>query len=344
MNKNLKKYCLVLISLVLLVGVFPSASYSFDVQSAAFSLDAEARDINSITEIQKIEKLLDDYEASWNKHEMETIENYYADIFINGDGLNLEQVKKLTEELWEAYPNIETRSKERDIRVYGDYATVNSTDVYQGNSKTERGDVGTKGTLKAVSIGEVFLKRYGPVWKITSDRTIFERVSIGYGIGNDIIDENKVLLSAPEQVVSGQNYTANLSFDLPSEIKPIAAITKEVLIYPQVSTDDKFRLVDRRDLERLFSSNKISRNELISSTIGLTGGPLQPKLLGLIFLTRRVNVIPISNEVAEAEITSESAKSALSKLDYIEFDLEKTAPIKDEKPKKNKKEKDIKVK
>lgn len=188
------------------------------------------------------------------------------------------------------------------------------------------------------------MKRYGPVWKITSDRTIFERVSIGYGIGNDIIDENKVLLSAPEQVVSGQNYTANLSFDLPSEIKPIAAITKEVLIYPQVSTDDKFRLVDRRDLERLFSSNKISRNELISSTIGLTGGPLQPKLLGLIFLTRRVNVIPISNEVAEAEITSESAKSALSKLDYIEFDLEKTAPIKDEKPKKNKKEKDIKVK
>ena len=287
--------------------------FSFDPQSAAFSLNAETKDINSIAEAQKIGEVLDDLENNWNLHKIEKVLKHYADDFINGDGLTAEAVKSLTLELWEAYPDIQTKSQERTIRVYGEYATVESTDLYQGNSSAIRNEVGAKGVLKAISMGEVFLKKFGPVWKVTSDKTIFEKVSIGYGLGSELLDQNKIRLSVPEQVASGQQYTAKLDFDLPDDIKPVAAISKELLVYPQVVGEDKFRLINEPKLERLLGANKTNKNELVTATIGLTGGPLKPKLLGLVFLSKRLNVIPISEQMPEVSIIKTPAKSALTK-------------------------------
>lgn len=287
--------------------------FSLDPQSTTFSISVETKDTNSITDTQKIEQLLDDLENNWNQHKIDKVLRHYADDFVNGDGLSLEAVKNLTLELWEAYPDIFTKADSRSIRVYGDYATVESTDLYQGTSSMIRTEVASKGTLKALSMGELFLKKYGSVWKITSDKTKFEKVSIGYGLGIEVVDENKIKLIAPEQTVSGQQYTAKLDFQLPNEIKPIASISKEVLTYPQVIGEDKFRLINEPSLERLLSANKISKNELVTATVGLTGGPLKPKLLGLIFLSKRVNVISVSNQSSEVSIITTPAKSALNK-------------------------------
>ena len=293
---------------------------SFDPQSAAFSVTAETKDINNITETQKIEALLDDLENNWNKHDIDKVLKHYAEGFVNGDGLGIEAVKKLTLELWEAYPDIQTKSHERVIRFNGEYATVESTDLYNGTSSRIRTEVGTKGDLKAVSIGSAFLKKFGPAWKITSDKTLFEKVTIGYGIGGELIDKNKITLSVPEQVVSGQPYTAELDFDLSDDIKAVAAISKEVLTYPQLTAEDKFRLVDQSKLERLMYANKVAKNELLTATVGLTGGPLKPKLLGLIFLSKRVNIVPVSNVVAEESIIKEPAKSALTMtIDFLDI-------------------------
>src|SRR3989338_6482351 len=136
-----------------------------------------------------------------------------------------------------------------------------------------------------------------PLLKITSDKTIFERGTIGYALGSELIDQNKIKLTAPEQVSGGQQYTARLDFELPPDIKPVSAISKEVLIYPQIGGEDKFRLINEPKLERLIPSNRSGKNELITATVGLTGGALKPKLLGLVFLTRRVNVIPVIDQV-----------------------------------------------
>ena len=285
----------------------------FDFQSAAFSVTAETKDIDSIAETQKINELLDDLENNWNAHNLEKVVKHYSDDFVNGDGIELESVKNLTKELWEAYPDIKSRSQERTVRVYGEFATIESTDLYEATSSMVRQEVGTKGVLKAVSTGELFLKKFGPTWKITSDRTFFEKVSIGYGIGSELIDQNKIKLSAPEQIASGQQYTAKLDFNLPSDVKPVAAISKEVLVYPQVPAEDKFRLINESKLERLFPANKINKNELITATVGLTGGALKPKLLGLVFLTKRVNVIPVTDQSSEISIIKTPAKSALNK-------------------------------
>ena len=300
-----------IIIIFLIVANLPAIS--FDLQSASFSLNAQSQDINSLTETRKIEELLDDLENNWNLHDINKVVRHYADGFVNGDSLDLESVKKLTEELWEAYPDIKCVSKERIVRVNGEYATVENTDVYQGTSKTLRSEVGTKGILKAIASGNTFLKKFGPTWKITSDKTFIEKVSIAYGVGEELVDKNKIALSAPEQVASGQQYTAKLDLDLPQDIKAVAAISKELLVYPQVSSEDKFRLVDETKLERLLYANKISKNELLTTTVGLTGGPLKPKLLGLVFLSKRVNVVPVSPQVAEVSIIKEAAKSSLTK-------------------------------
>ena len=175
-----------------------------------------------------------------------------------------------------------------------------------------RQEVGASGLLKAVSVGEVFLKKFGPLWKITSDKTIFEKVSIGYALGSELIDQNKIKLTAPEQVAGGQQYTARLDFELPSDIKPVAAISKEVLVYPQVAAEDKFRLINEPKLERLIPSNRSGKNELVTATVGLTGGALKPKLLGLVFLTRRVNVIPVIDQIDEVSVIKNPAIQQIS--------------------------------
>ena len=295
--------------------LFSLPVFCFDPQSAALSVNAETKDLNSIAETQKIEQLLDDVDSNWNLHNIDKVLKHYADGFVNGDGLGTDAVKNLTLELWEAYPDIHTKSESRIIRVYGEYATVESTDLYQGSSSMIRNEVDSKGILKAVSIGELFFKRFGSVWKITSDKTIFEKVTIGYGIGTELVDRNKIKLSTPEQVASGQQYTARLDFELPNDVKPVAAISKELLTYPQLVGEDKFRLINESNLERLVTANKASKNELITATIGLTGGPLKPKLLGLVFLSKRINVIPISDsdQANELSIIKTPAKTSLTK-------------------------------
>ena len=334
----MKKSFLFILAIVVSNLFLPA--FSIDSRSTAFSIDAENKDINNITEIQKINELLDNLENNWNTHNIDALMKYYSDDFVNGDGLNLNSVTKLTQELWEAYPDIKTKSQERTVRAYGEYATVESTDIFEGESSMIRQEVGANGVLKAVSVGQLFLKKFGPVWKITSDKTVFERVSIGYALGSELIEQNKIKLTAPEQVFGGQQYTAKLDFELPPDIKPVAAISKEVLVYPQIAGEDKFRLINEPKLERVIPSNRSGRNELITATVGLTGGALKPKLLGLVFLTRRVNVIPSSEQVDEVSVTKSSARSALNKsielLDFsqtrkMESDLEKKKDGKEQK-------------
>ena len=316
-----KNFLIILIACsAYLISFIALPSFSFDSHSTAFSVNAENKDINNITEIQKINELLDNLENEWNGHNINKLVKYYSDDFINGDGLSIDSVKSLTSELWEAYPDIKTKSQERTVRILGEYATVESTDIFEGTSSMIRQEVGANGLLKAVSVGQVFLKKFGPLWKITSDKTIFERVSIGYALGSELIDQNKIKLTAPEQVAGGQQYTARLDFELPPDIKPVAAISKEVLLYPQVAAEDKFRLINEPKLERLIPSNRNGRNELVTATVGLTGGALKPKLLGLVFLTKRVNVIPVSDQVDEINVTKTPAKSALNKsVGLIDF-------------------------
>ena len=320
----------ILINILILSVVAFTSEAAFDSQSASFSLAAENKDIENITEVQNISELLDNLEKTWNEHNVDKLSGYYSDDFINGDGLSLDSINKLTKDLWEAYPDIKTKSKERTIRAYDEYATVESVDIFEGGSSMVRPEVDSFGMLKAISIGELFLKKVGQTWQITSDKTIFEKVSIAYALGSELVDQNKIRLITPEQVAANQEYTARLELDLPPDVKPVAAISKEMLTYPQLAAEDKFRLINESKLERLLRANGASRNELITATIGLTGGAMKPKLLGLVFLSRRVNVVPVSTAENEFNVIKTPARSALSKskesIDFYVIDEEEILP------------------
>lgn len=311
--EKMKLFVAVLINIFLLTILVFSSNAAFDSQSASFSLTAESKDLENIAEVQKINEILDNLENDWNEHSIDKLAHYYEDDFVNGDGLNIDSITKLTKELWEAYPDIKTKSKERTIRAYDEYATVESIDIFEGSSNMVRPEVDSHGTLRAISIGELFLKKTGQTWQITSDKTVFEKVCIGYGLGSELVDQNKIRLITPEQVAANQDYTARLELDLPPDVKPVAAISKEMLTYPQLAAEDKFRLINEPQLERLLMANGASRNELITATVGLTGGAMKPKLLGLVFLSRRVNVVPISTSENEFDVIKTPARSALSK-------------------------------
>ena len=57
--------------------------YSFDLQSGAFSVNAETKDIDTIGEVQKVNELLDDLENNWNLHNADKVlKNYSYDSYI----------------------------------------------------------------------------------------------------------------------------------------------------------------------------------------------------------------------------------------------------------------------
>ena len=109
-SKSVLANVLLLYLVLFLLNIAPA--YSLDPQSAAFSINAETKDINTLTDVQKINEMLDDLEKKWNEHDIKGIVKNYSDDFINGDGINLEAVKNLTSDLWEAYPDIMTKTQE----------------------------------------------------------------------------------------------------------------------------------------------------------------------------------------------------------------------------------------
>src|SRR3989338_9352499 len=95
----------------LLIIVFTSfvlslQSFAFDPQSAAFSINAEKKDLNNIDEVRVINELLASVENDWNNHNLKGAFKYYTEDFVNGDGLSIESVHNLTKDLCEAYPDI----------------------------------------------------------------------------------------------------------------------------------------------------------------------------------------------------------------------------------------------
>ena len=106
--------------------------------------------------------------------------------------------------------------------------------------------------------------------------------------------------SAPEQVKAGKQYTAKLELNLPSGLTAVGSITNTQLQYPQPQPDDAWRPMnepasDKPLLERVLLANNKNRNELLMATIGITN-TARNSLMGIAFLTRRLNVIPTMEE------------------------------------------------
>ncbi|MDH4379804.1 MAG: hypothetical protein QE263_07865 [Vampirovibrionales bacterium] len=277
-----------------------------------------------------LKKLADLNEAS-NKHSLDGVLAHFSPAFVSGDNLALSEVRQLIEQTWALYPDIKYQLQPVEIRLNGHWATVETVDevhaiarpestiptttrlsALKPSAKSVAGEKKTttkalvddvlngpkslvgsdNGELVSRSRGMLYLHRVGKSWEITSDRTLYETAAILFGAARNI----SVSLAAPDQVFSGQTYTAQLSGQMPDDVVAIASITQEVISGTPAKPEEKFRSLTTRKLERVFEANSHDQNELITATVGLTRISQDDQnrpvvnFEGLATLTKRVNV------------------------------------------------------
>ncbi|MDZ4835290.1 MAG: hypothetical protein SGJ27_16050 [Candidatus Melainabacteria bacterium] len=289
-----------IIALSLLIGIFASsqtpamaAAPASATLSTPVTSDSDTRselepDKDKYkTEHGEIESLLGDIETQWNAHNLDAVMNFYHDDYINNDGLDKTAVKELTKDFWKTYPDAKSSSKTKQIRVEGKFSTVESRDRAVGSTAREMPGIGTKGTLSSISEGQLYLRKFGKDWKIVGDRIDYEKVRVAFGTATDLATS----FIAPEQVKSGQEYSARLKVELPKDLIAVGSITSEPLKYPQPPHQDQWRPIENQILERIIHANTSNHNELLMATIGITD-KTRSNLKGLTYLTRRLNVVP----------------------------------------------------
>ncbi len=274
-----------------------------------FTLDPDLKEHEK--ERKEIEALLSNIEAQWNAHNLDSVMSNYADDYINNDGLDKKAVSKLTEDFWKTYPDAKSSSKTKSIRIEGNFATVESRDMAVGSTAKEMPGINTKGDLNSISEGQLYIKKIGGIWRIIGDRIDYEKVRVAFGLAKTL----NASFSAPEQVKSGRQYSAKLELNLPTGLTAVGSITSQPLEYPQPQPTDFWRPLDGTVLERIMPANTNNRNELLMATIGITNSS-RNNLMGITFLTRRLNVVPNVDEHLERIITAEkSVDKAVEKVE-----------------------------
>lgn len=284
-----------------------------------FSLDEPDREHDK--ERKEVETTLANIEALWNAHNLDGVMANYADDYVNNDGLDRKAVSKLTQDFWKTYPDAHSSSKTKQIRINGNYATVDSRDSAQGTTATEMKGMNDKGVLWSISEGQLYFKKVGNSWKIIGDRIDYESVKVAFGLAKQLA----ATFSAPEQVKSGKQYSARLEVNLPPGLFAVGSITNQPLRYPQPTPADTPRPLEAPALlERVMNANTENRNELLTATVILTS-PTRDRVLGVSFLTRRLNIVPDQLEIKDdTEIAEEKADPKDKKAMAEKSDKEKT--------------------
>jgi hypothetical protein len=291
------------------------ASYALETSTAAttagnseFSLEPDPGEHSQ--ERKEIENLLDTIENQWNEHNIEAVMGNYADDYINNDGLDKKAVTELTKDFWKTYPDAKSSSKTRQIRIDGNFATVESRDMAVGSTAKPWPGIGTKGDLSSISEGQLYIKKLGATWKIIGDRIDYEKVRVAYGLARDL----DIGFSAPEQVKSGRHFSAKLELKLPTNLTAIGSITRQTLEYPQAQPSDSWRPLDGPVLERVMEANNDNRNELLLATVGITNAA-HSSLMGIEFLTRRLNVVPNLDDTHAVKTAEKPATTSEAVVD-----------------------------
>lgn len=291
---SFRKTILALIMVSILLAALPALALETSPAVVAngvseFSLEPDSKEHSQ--ERTEIENLLSIIESQWNAHNLDGVMINYADDYINNDGLDKKAVAELTKDFWKTYPDAKSSSKTKQIRIDGPFATVESRDMAIGTTSKEMPGIGTKGDLNSISEGQLYVKKTGTAWKIIGDRIDYEKVRVAFGLARQL----QASFCAPEQVKSGKQYSAKLELNLPTGLTAVGSITNQILEYPQPPPSEVWRPLDGPTLERVISANANNRNELLMATIGITNAQ-RNALMGIEFLTRRLNVVPTVEE------------------------------------------------
>ena len=244
-------------------------------------------------EIRELFAKQDDYAK---KYDLKALKTLYSNSFVDNDGYNKDVYFSLVKDTWNTYKDITYTTEITNIQLNGDYATVETTETAMATSD----DINKAifGELNSTSKCIYHLQRFSNKWEIIGETVLEEVSELKYGDARYA----KISLEAPRMVGSGQEYTATLKVDLPTNNIIVASINQEKIVNPAKKPQEVYRKVNESGtLARVFNANTDNVNEYTVASVGITtvdapfGGPARVHMSGLAFVMTRVNVVPKNN-------------------------------------------------
>jgi hypothetical protein len=314
----------------------PSASVSTSLKNVLI-IGAERHDERVLEVLRIIEGLL----SASKRRDIDGFMKYYANAYISGDNLTRNELRKLILETWEQYPNMVYDSRLLEIRINGNWITVETEDTSLATNLETPVDMlkagvpaetslysnaSAGGTLSTRARNLMFLRKVGDAWRIDSDQSLYEDAVLRYGDVSGLAVE----FSVPDKVFAGQSYTAAVQAIFPPNSVAMTSVNRSEMVYPHPKVVNAMRIIapTQNSLERVFTANSNSRNEMVSVSLGLLQGKqvIAPNgepavslgLSGVLTLVKRVNVASKAEAISNGTPEGVVMYSANGKIDFRE--------------------------
>ena len=296
---------------------------------------ASASDERVLEVLDVVNGLLD----AAKRRDIDGFMNYYANAYISGDNLTRSELRKLVLETWQQYPNMNYDSTVLEIRVNGNWVTVETEDISLATGLATPMDMleagvaadvslfskkNATGTLTTRSRNLMYLRKIGDDWRIDSDQSLYEDAVLRYGQTGGL----NIEFSVPDKVFAGQTYTAAVEASFPPNSVAMTSVNRSEMVYPHPRIVNAMRVMApaQNSLERVFTANSNRRNEMVSASLGLLQGKriLGPNgepavsltLSGVVTLVKRVNVASKAEDTAASRLQGVVMHSANGKIDF----------------------------
>ena len=245
---------------------------------------------------EQIEKFFTDFSVLQNKHNLNALKKVYADDFINSDGQNKTQLFAQMARTFAGYPDMKTDYEVKHISSTAQYASANVVQKVSATTRDTSKITKDKGTYSAVLETVFYLKKMGTEWKIYSEAVQSETSVLAYGMAKDV----PAVINAPQKVLAGNDYSANVVVDTPDGYSSIASVNSTQLVEGYNMNGETFRQIpaDSGSVERVLKANSDNNNEAVVVSVGFTKltqdmfKKAKMDIAGLMILMRRVDIVP----------------------------------------------------
>lgn len=290
----MKKLAIFIILTLLTFTSVNMAQGASAISSRKYRLEQQKQYRNEVKQIKELFKV---YTTFANKHDLNGIEHFYADNYINNDGFDKKAYLKTAQETWDECKDITYDIKIQSIDINGNYATVNVEETATGTVFEKTEIMAVAGEIHAISKGSYNLVKINDKWLISGETILSDESSLLYGDARFM----NIELNAPNQVAAGENYTTTVKADADENTVIVGSIEHDPITYPSETPNGPLRTMPKTQiLERVIKANSDNINEYTVATLAISKvkpteyGTLKVYLAGLACIMKRVNVIPVN--------------------------------------------------
>lgn len=293
----MKKLAIFIILTLLTFTSVNMAQGASAISSRKYRLEQQKQYRNEVKQIKELFKV---YTTFANKHDLNGIEHFYADNYINNDGFDKKAYLKTAQETWDECKDITYDIKIQSIDINGNYATVNVEETATGTVFEKTEIMAVAGEIHAISKGSYNLVKINDKWLISGETILSDESSLLYGDARFM----NIELIAPNQVGAGEEYTITAKAEADKNTVIVGSIEHDPVVYPSKIPEGPLRTMPKTNiLERFIKANTDNINEYavvslaISKAVSDSFNGTKIYVAGVACLMKRVNVIPKNNFV-----------------------------------------------